>query len=183
MHMNRIDPADPVDRVGRLAEENALELRETTSPALRLERRADGQLWALQGSEAQTVWVCRCFPWSEPDRFFSLRDTEEEEVALVRDPAELDQSSRRALEEGLAEAGFLLEIVGIESVEDVVEIRTWRVQTRQGPRSFQTKRDEWPREVPGGGLLIRDVAGDLLYVADPEGLDPRSQELLWVFVD
>ena len=94
-----------------------------------------------------------------------------------------DPGSRHNLELGLAEAGFVLEIVRIEGVDEEVEIRTWRVQTRQGPRSFQTKRDEWPRSVPGGGLLIRDVAGDLFYVADPDGLDRRSQDLLWVFVD
>ena len=48
---------------------------------------------------------------------------------------------------------------------------------------FQTRLDAWPRRVPGGGVLIRDVAGDLYYVADPESLDKRSRDLLWVFVD
>jgi hypothetical protein len=33
------------------------------------------------------------------------------------------------------------------------------------PWRFQTPRDEWPREVPGGGLLIRDVAGELYFIA------------------
>lgn len=52
---------------------------------LRLQRRADGQLWAsLDGSE-QAVRVHRCFPWSEPGRFLSLRNNENEEFALVRD--------------------------------------------------------------------------------------------------
>ena len=46
---------------------------------LRLERRIDGQLWAVRGEEATAVWVCRCFPWTEPGRYVSLRDTEENE--------------------------------------------------------------------------------------------------------
>jgi hypothetical protein len=37
--------------------------------------------------------------------------------------------------------------------------------------------------VPGGGLLIRDVAGDLYHVPDPSDLDRKSRELLWAFVD
>ncbi|MEE8580585.1 MAG: DUF1854 domain-containing protein [Myxococcota bacterium] len=61
--------------------------------------------------------------------------------------------------------------------------RAWPVRTRQGARSFQTKRDEWPRKMPGGGLLIRDVAGDLFFVPEPTDLDSKSQGLVWVFID
>ena len=63
--------------------------------ALTLQRRADGRLWAVRGGVERAVWVRRCFPWSEPARFVSLRDDEEREFALVRDPAELDPASRR----------------------------------------------------------------------------------------
>jgi hypothetical protein len=34
-----------------------------------------------------------------------------------------------------------------------------------------------------GGLLIRDVGGDLYRLPAPETLDARSRELLWAFVD
>lgn len=155
----------------------------TPSAGLTIERRVDGQLWAQRGLEEQPVWVARCFPWSEPTRFVSLRDREDEEFALVREPSELDPGSRQALEASLVEAGFVLEIVGIDCCEEEVEIRRWEVRTRQGRRAFQTRRDEWPRDMPGGGLLIRDVAGDLFYVPDASALDRRSRELLWAFVD
>lgn len=152
-------------------------------PALRVERRQDGQLWAERNGESRPVWVRRCFPWSEPTRFVSLLDHENNEFALVPDVRALAPSSRRALEDALAEAGFVLQVERIESVDEEVEIRTWKVRTRQGPRSFQTRLDDWPREVPGGGFLIRDVAGDLYHVADPGALDEKSRELLWAFVD
>ena len=153
---------------------------------VRLERAGDGQLWA-QGvpdrDEPVAVRVCRLFPWSQPGRWVSLRDGDDEEVELVRDAADLEDDSRVALEEALAEAGFVMEILSIESIEEEIEIRTFEVETGQGPRSFQTERDEWPRELAGGGLLIRDVAGDLYAVRHPERLDPASLKLLWVFLD
>jgi hypothetical protein len=153
-------------------------------PELRLERRIDGQLWALpQGGEARAVRLCRCFPWSAPARFVSLRDFDDEEVALVADLAELDPASRKVLEEGLAEAGFVLRVEQILDIEEEIEIRSWKVRTAQGPRQFQTPRDEWPREVPGGGLLVRDVAGDLYHIERPDQLDETSQKHLWAFVD
>ena len=161
------------------------EPEEGTTPAgeLHLERRADGQLWAVRGDSERAVWVRRCFPWSEPARFVSLRDDEEREVALVRDPAELDPASRRVLEEAMAAAGFVFEVTRVTAIEEEVEIRHWRVDTRQGTRSFQTRLDAWPRVLPHGGLLIRDVAGDLYHVRDPAGLDKQSRALLWAFVD
>jgi hypothetical protein len=150
---------------------------------LTLERRIDGLVWAIQDDCEVAVRVCHCFPWSEPTRFISLRDFDDEEVALVRSAAELDPASRKVLEEALVEAGFVLQIDRILAIEEEIEIRSWKVRTRQGERSFQTPRDEWPREVPGGGLLVRDVAGDLYHIAKPEQLDGGSQRLLWAFVD
>jgi hypothetical protein len=153
------------------------------SEALRLGRRIDGQLWATRGARDEPVTIVHCFPWTAPGSFISLRDGEEDEFALVRDIADLDVDSRDALEQSLAEAGFVLEIVAVTACEEEVEIRNWEVRTRQGARSFQTQRDDWPRELPGGSLLIRDVAGDLYYVDDPAALDAKSRELLWAFVD
>ena len=152
-------------------------------PPLRVRRRADGQLWAEREGEARPVWVRRCFPWSEPTRFVSLLDQEKQEFALVPDVRALEPESREALEGALAEAGFVLEVERIESVDEEVEIRTWQVRTRQGPRSFQTRQDDWPRQVPGGGYVIRDVAGDLYHVACTKSLDERSRELLWAYVE
>jgi hypothetical protein len=160
-----------------------LEKPENEEMELRLERSPDGQLEARVGGDARPVWVRRCFPWMAPSRFVSLRDADEEEVALVRDLDELEPESRRALEGSLVEAGFVLEVEGVESVEDEIEIRTFHVRTRQGPRRFQTLRDEWPRPLPGGGILLRDVAGDLYVVRDPKALDRRSLDRLWALLD
>ena len=150
---------------------------------LRLERRADGRVWAIRGTAQRAVWVRRCFPWSEPGRFLSLRDDDEDEFALVADVSELDALSRRVLEEALVAAGFVFEVTRVLAIDEEVEIRHWRVETRQGNRSFQTRLDDWPRLLPHGGLLVRDVAGDLYHLAEPQALDKTSRALLWAFVD
>jgi hypothetical protein len=148
-----------------------------------LSRRADGRLWLTQGEEARPVVVRRCFPWTDPGRFISLRDDRNTELALIADPGDLDAESRLVLEEALVEAGFVLEVTGVTAIEEEVEIRHWSVTTRQGPRAFQTRLDDWPHALSGGGLLIRDVAGDLYHVTAPERLDARSRDLLWAYVD
>lgn len=147
-------------------------------------RRADnGQLMLQRPGGEIPVTVCRCFPWSKPTCFISLRDDEDKEVALVRELEELDDDSRAPLQLALAEIGFLFEIEQIDSIEEEFEIRTWNVRTKQGPRSFQTARDHWPLEEPNGGLIIHDVAGDIFHIARPSQLDERSRKILWAFVD
>ena len=150
---------------------------------LRLRTGADGRLLAAVEGDVDGVRLRQCFPWSDPHRHFSLRDDEECEVAFVEDPALLEPESRRALEHALAVAGFVLEIIRVVEIDEEVEIRQWTVETAHGPRSFQTHLDDWPRVLPGGALLIRDVAGDLYRLPEPRQLDQKSRELLWAFVD
>jgi hypothetical protein len=159
------------------------ELKEEAPAGLLLRLAADGRLHVTVDGRCVAVRVRQCFPWSEPGLHLSLRDDEDREVAIVDDPASLEPESRRALEQALAEAGFVLEVTRVVNIEEEVEIRQWTVETQQGPRSFQTHLDDWPRVLPTGGLLIRDVAGDLYRLTSPETMDKHSRELLWAFVD
>src|SRR6267142_2131387 len=129
---------------------------------LSLEWRSDGSLWAMRGEDERAVSVRRCFPWSEPTRHLSLRDADEEEFALVRDPAELDPRSRAALERALAVAGFVFEVTRVLEIEEEVEIRRWRVETQQGARTFQTRLDDWPRTYARPAASRRATAGSRL---------------------
>ena len=161
----------------------SLRTRILAEEPLVLERRSDGRLWARRGERECAVVVRRCFPWSQAKLYVSLRDDDHNEIALVRDPAELAPASRQALVEAMAEAGFIFEVIRVLEVEEEVEIRHWTIHTVQGHRTFQTRLDDWPRPLPGGGFLIRDVAGDLYRLPEPRTLDPKSRALLWSFVD
>jgi hypothetical protein len=151
--------------------------------SLKLRNAGDGRLFVIIDGEAVAVQLRQCFPWSEPFRHLSLRNEDDDEVAFVDDPATLEPESRRALEQALTDAGFVLDVARVLSIEEEVEIRQWHVETAQGPRFFQTHLDDWPRVLPKGGLLIRDVAGDLYRLVSPETMDERSRSLLWAFVD
>jgi uncharacterized protein DUF1854 len=161
------------------------EIHEATpeAPSVVLRVAADGRLHTLADAGYVPVRLRQCFPWSEPGLHLSLRDDEDREVAIVDDPADLDAESRAALEQALETAGFVLEVTRVLDIEEEVEIRQWTVETRQGRRSFQTHLDDWPRTLPNGGILIRDVAGDLYRLAAPREMDKKSRELLWAFID
>ena len=170
-------------QVPRCARDDNEEGARDDRPSITLRIGADGRLLVVRDDEVVGVRVRQCFPWSEPHRHLSLRDDDEQEVAFVDDPAALAPESRRALERALAVAGFVLEVTRVVDIDEEVEIRQWTVDTLHGSRSFQTHLDDWPRVLPGGGLLIRDVAGDLYRLPVPHELDRKSRELLWAFVD
>jgi hypothetical protein len=151
--------------------------------ALSLEIDESGQLFVVADDSPVPVRVRQCFPWSEPHRHLSLRDASDREVAIVDDPATLDDVSRGAIERALGIAGFVLEVTRVVEIDEEVEIRQWSVETTSGSRSFQTHLDDWPRALPDGGLLIRDVAGDLYKLGAPQTLDRKSRDVLWAFVD
>jgi hypothetical protein len=123
-----------------------------------------------------------CFPWSAPNRFVSLRDDEGSEVAFVENPGALDEDSRSALSQALSETRFTLKINAIVSIERDFELRVWKVETDAGARTFQTKIDDFPLPLQDGSYLIKDLAGDLFWVEDPEKLPRQSRELLWAYV-
>ncbi|MDJ0807209.1 MAG: DUF1854 domain-containing protein [Gammaproteobacteria bacterium] len=144
----------------------------------------EGNLY-LHGARQEWIPVQArpCFPWSEPERFITLRDFENSELGLVEDPAALDADSQLALQLGLSASGFVFRIERVDAVDVEFEIRNWKVKTEQGKQVFQTRLDEWPRHMPGGGFLLRDVAGDMFYIPSVNDLDARSRELLSGYID
>ena len=154
-----------------------------STPTPRLSSGPDGRLMLAGDGDPIPVRIARCFPWANPNRFLSLRDEKGVEKLLVRDPAELDDISRVLLEKELRESGQTFEITAIHECRKEIELRCWEVDTRQGPRSFQTEPDEWPTTIGNGGLLIEDLSGDLYTIENPAALDPVSRKHIWPLLD
>lgn len=157
--------------------------QDSAAISLELERSPDGRLIVVRDTGDVAVSIGRCFPWSEPMAFLSLRDDDGNEIAMIADPGELSPGSRAALDRALADADFVLRVNAVMEVREEVELRDWRVSTEQGGRRFQTRLDDWPRTLPDGGLLIRDITGDLYRLPEVATMDRRSRSLLWAFVD
>ncbi len=150
----------------------------------RLSRMPDERIWCEgAGVDGCAVKVRRPFPWSNPNQYISLCDEKDREVFLIEDPDQLDAESRSVLDTALAEIGFVLEITALEAIDTEFEIRNWKVTTKQGPFVFQTKHEDWPIALETGGLLIRDIEGNLLAIRNPESLDEKSRKVLWAFLD
>lgn len=137
--------------------------------------------WSDEGKSIP-VQVRRCFPWSTPNRFLSLRNEKDDEVFLIEDVSELDEVSRAHLEKYLNKMDFIISIVKVNSVIDEVELRRYDVTTEQGDRFFQTKLDDWPTITKDGSVVIQDLAGDLYIIKSPHKLDQKSREVIAPYI-
>lgn len=149
----------------------------TMEPPPEIRRDSDGALQLIRKGKPIAVMLRPCFPWSASTRFISLRENENKEVYLNR-LEDLDDASRRAVEASLAESTFTLEITAIKKIKKEFELLLWTVETKQGALRFQTKLDDWPRNLADGGIIISDLAGDIYYITNPDTLDRKSARLI-----
>ncbi|MAE65607.1 MAG: hypothetical protein CMJ18_15165 [Phycisphaeraceae bacterium] len=148
---------------------------------LHLQRNEQGDLVLERPGESPVtpVRVVRCFPWSMPDRYISVRDPEKGvELALIVDPATVDERTRRLIDEELAAQDFVPRITKVERVDDRFEVTAWQMQTDRGAVELQIKSSDDIRYLEDRRVLFRDHAGGLFEIPDLAALDEQSQQLV-----
>ena len=156
---------------------------ESTQPASwpRLSRAPDGSVRLQTAADAAPVDGCtvaRCFPWSVPDAYFSVRDKEGVERYLAPSLSDLEPESRRVAEEELAGIERPLQILAVRAVDDRFDIGVWQVDTERGAIEFQVRHEEDIRAVGGGRVVIRDHRGVVFVIPDLAALDTRSRQFV-----
>ncbi len=143
----------------------------------------DQSLLLCQDGKKVRVKPISNFPWSHPDSFISICNSEGDELLQIENLDLLDGDSKTAVEEALKNVRFILEIKKIISVSEESDLRVWQVKTQIGPRKIVTKLDAWPTALNDDRVLVTDISGDLYEVRNIESMDKRSQQLLWALVD
>jgi hypothetical protein len=129
------------------------------------------------------VSVLRSFPLSHPDSFFSVRDTANKEIGLIKNPAELDAESRKLVVQDVDRRYMVSTIQKIIDVKERFGTVEWNVQTQRGTNKFTTRdlRDNVVRPLPTR-YLITDVEGNRYDIPDINALDANSQAFVMQYV-
>ncbi len=129
------------------------------------------------GRTHRKVTVRLAFPYSDPDHYVILA-VEEEEVGIVRDPAELDEESCGLLRRIVSKRYHVPEVLRILDVVDDHNATRWVTETDMGPRSFLVRDRHNFNRIKGGDLIIVDVDGCRFRIRRDRGLDKLSSKLL-----
>lgn len=122
--------------------------------------------------------VARCFPWSLPEQFISIRTKEGKEVALLKTLEDLGGAGRHVVEEELADKTFNPKIVRVLGYRNEFGVVSVEAQTDRGKVSFQIRSRDDIRHLSPTRALFRDADGNTYELADLAALDPASQKWL-----
>jgi hypothetical protein len=145
-----------------------------------LARNALGQIVAhLDGREAVVdVRVARCFPWTLPDTYISLRDALGKELALLKTLDGLDAASRQLVEQELREKAFSPRIQAVMDYKDEFGVVSISARTDRGDVTFQIRSRDDIRLLSPTRALFRDADGNTYELPDLAALDAASRRYL-----
>ena len=157
----------------------------TQAPALSPDRvrvREDrlGKLHVtVDGTDHETARAVLAFPISGKADYVSFLDAEDEEIALVARPDELDQESRAIVAATLERMYYVPKIRRVDSIKETWGVSHWEVLTDCGCASFEVVDREHIRKLSGGRFLIQDADGNRFEIEDASQLDPQSRKLIY----
>ena len=147
----------------------------------KLQRNGKGQIVAhVEGIDEPVVdvHVRRYFPWSAPDEYFSIRDADGKELAMLRSLHELDPDSREIAEAELAHKVFNPKIIRVLSHKREFGLTTMEAETDRGSVTVQFNSREDVRILSPTRGLIRDINGNTLEIPNLHEMDAVSQRFL-----
>jgi hypothetical protein len=148
---------------------------------IRLFRDAGGVLrLTLEGDRSYLkVKVTRAFPLSLAGQYVGLADGQDRQIAIVKDPADLDPESRAITQEELRRRYFTAIIKSVEEVKELFGVVQWKVITDRGPREFLVRgMRESVYEMEGDQILVMDVDGNRFQLPRFDQLDRESRALV-----
>ena len=150
----------------------------------RVERNADGQLVVhLAGRDEPIVdaKVARYFPWSLPEAYLSLLDSDGREVVMLTTLDGLDAETREIIEAELQERIFDPKILRVLRYKREFGISSITAETDRGEVTFTFRGRDDIRILSATRALFRDVDGNTYELPDLTQLDPASQRHLRPF--
>ena len=135
------------------------------------------------GTAVENLEPRQLFPLSNTKMYITLLDENEREVALVRDLAELDAASAKALQECFAEHYRIPQITAVLSTEEKFGKLSFSVETNYGRTTFTIRsRHTDIKSTKSGRILMRDTDDNRYEIDDWHLLDAHSRRLLFSYL-
>ena len=138
------------------------------------------RLTMKDGTVYENLEPRRLFPFTNQTMYISLLDGREKELAFIRDLEEIDDDSRRAVEECFEEYYMIPKILRIISSAEKFETLKWVVETDRGEIAFDiTNRIRNIKHLRGTKrIIIRDSNDNRYEIPDYTKLDSHSTRIL-----
>lgn len=139
----------------------------------------------FRGTVYQRVAVHRCFPFSAPDAYISIRESDEssQEIGLISSLDDWDKDTQAMLREQLELRYFSPKITRIKHVKEEYGYAYWDVGTDRGDCRFVVRMGSGTViHIGGGRYLVTDVDGNRFEIPNIQALSPQEMKKLDMFV-
>ncbi len=172
---NNTQPADPADN-GHACREKV-----PTPKIQAVTRNEMGQVLVRMAGVDEPIVdarIARCFPWSLPQAYISIRNKEGKEIVLLNSLDDLDEASREVVREELRDKVFNPKITRIVEHKTEFGVTSVTAETDRGRVIFQVRTRDDIRILSATRLLFRDADGNTYEVVDLTALDAPSRKFL-----
>ena len=138
------------------------------------------------GEELSALQPKRLFPFTKPDQFITLLDGEEgkppKEAAVIRNVRELNEESRRAIEDCFEEFYMIPRIIRVIDTVFKFGSLKWVVETDRGVIEFRIRNmNSDIKMLDGKRMLVRDSNDNRYEIPDIHALDKKSMQKLFPY--
>lgn len=121
----------------------------------------------------------RLFPKSGGNRYVALLNEDGDQVAVIRDTANLIPESRKVIEKALEEYYMIPRITRFIKMTDKFRVWMWTAETDHGTLTFEVRNHiSTVKPLYDGRVLIKDANDNRYEVPDYRKLDAHSRRLL-----
>lgn len=121
----------------------------------------------------------RLFPKSGSNKYIALLNEDGDQVAVIRDLAQLIPSSKKVLEEALTEYYLIPRITRFIKMTDKFRVWMWTAETDHGTLTFEVRNHiSTVKPLYDGRVLIRDANDNRYEIPDYRKLDAKSRRLI-----
>ncbi len=124
------------------------------------------------------------FPFTNHTMYITLLDDHEKELGFVRDLEEIDEDSRKALEECFHEYYMIPKISRVLACEDKFGTLKWTVETDRGEITFRIRNRHSDIKHLWGTkrVIVRDSNDNRYEIPDYTAMDAKSNRLLFSYL-
>ena len=121
----------------------------------------------------------RLFPVNRASQYITLLDSENKEVGIIRNLADLDKDSCEVIRNSLNDYYLVPRIIRIISTGEKYGTLRWTVETDRGIKSFDIRNRNHDIKVYKNGMVrVRDSDDNRYTIDDYRALDKKSRALL-----
>ncbi|MDF2567651.1 MAG: hypothetical protein K0R90_1107 [Oscillospiraceae bacterium] len=132
--------------------------------------------------ECKRIALHRCFPFSCPENFISVRDEQGNEIGIIRSLDDLDKKTAELLISQMEMRYFLPQIQAISSIKDEYGYSYWEVSTDKGECRFTCNSNGSVIRLSETRVIITDISGNRYEIADIYKLLPKELKKLDMYI-